>query len=305
MIAPKGMVATDGRVMLANELDELDELAIIPREIRIGGETLRSDDRANLVRSKAREATGHRRSVQVLPPRREDFLPVYQELAERHEHIISVHLMEAFDAAAREARICRQLMQPTNQVHVYEAKTLEGGLEFLLRTAMSLAAEGATATQLLTLLRYLETHMLTFLLATGACSSQPWARVSGVQVVRSLLPATETLFFFDPKTGKLQAISQASELHAQIGPLLSQRWAPLRYRVVARFRGYSAVQLERLRESLLAAGVPEPAELQPVAASFLAGFPQQFVELLFLPTEADLRRLCGLVQDLVWWKGAS
>ena len=299
------MVVTDGRVLLASELEERPSLAVLPREVRIEGTVHRSDDRINMLRSLAREATGRRRPVTVLPPQREHFLPVYQAIAERYSDVVSLHLMEAFDPAARAARICRSLMQPFHQIHVYEAKTLEGGLEFLLSTALGLIDDGATAPQLLTLLRYLETHMLTFLLASGACPNQPWANISGFQRLRSLVPFTETLLYFEPKQGRLDAISQGTQLHSQLGPLLAQRWAPLRYRVRGRYRGYTAPQLERLQTSLLAAGVPETPEWEPVAASYLPGLPQQFVELLFLPTEEDLRRLFGLVQDLVWWKGAA
>lgn len=305
MVAVGGMIVTDGRVLLASELEEFPELTVIPREIRIDAQTLRSDDRIKMIRSLVREATNHNRKVRVLPPQREHFLPVYQALGEHYEQLISMHLMGTFDQAAREARICRQLMQPSHQIHVYEAKTLEGGLEFLLRTALDLAKEGANVSQLLTLLRYLETHMLTFLLAMGSCPSQPWVEVSGPQRVRSMMPSMETLWFFDPKQNSMQVISQARDLHSQVGPLLQQRWGPLRYRVLARYRGYNPQQVERLRSSLSAAGVSEVPRFEPMAATFLPGFPQQCIELLFLPTESDLQRLYGLIQDLVWWKGAA
>lgn len=300
-----GMVVTDGRVLLASELEEQPSLAVLPREIRIDGTVHRSDERINILRSLAREAAGRRRAVAVLPPQREQFLPVYQALAERHSDVVSLHLQEAFDPAARTARICRSLMQPFHQIHVYEAKTLEGGLEFLLTTALGLVDDGATAQQLLTLLRYLETHMLTFLLAAGASPGQPWTRFSAFQRVRSMVPFTETLLYFEPKTGRLDVISQGAQLHAQLGALLTQRWAPLRYRIRGRYRGYEPAQLEQLQASLLAAGVPEAPQWEPITASFLPGLPQQFIELLFLPTDEDLRRLFGLVQDLVWWKGAA
>ena len=87
-------------------------------------------------------------------------------------------IWQVFDGAAREARVCRQLMQPDQHIEVYEAKTLEGGLDFLLKSTLAMLVEGATTTQVLALLRYLETHMLTFLLTPGADPSHPWTSVN-------------------------------------------------------------------------------------------------------------------------------
>lgn len=301
-----GLVVTDGRVLLASETDdELRGLTVIPRAVRIDGQTLSSDDRSNVIRSLAREAANRKGALDVLPPRREQFLQMYQELSARWNQVVSVHLLDGFDGALREARICRQLMQPTQQVHVYEAKTLEGGLEFLLKTALRLAQDGANATQVLTLLRYLETHMLTFLITPGVGVPQPWMRLNFVQRLRGMAPGTETLWFFDPKERRLDVVHQTARLHEQVGPLLQARWGTLRYAAMVRYRGYGHDELDRLRKGLETAGLPEAPRAEPVAATFIPGLPKQFIELVLLPTDADLRRLCGLVQDLAWWKGAA
>jgi hypothetical protein len=186
---------------------------------------------------------------------------------------------------------------------VYEAKTLEGGLEFLLRTALSLVEDGASATQLLALLRYLETHMLTFLLVPGAQTPQPWSKLSGIERTRSMMPASETAWHIDPKQGKFTVAAQGIGLHARLGSLIQKRWGTLRYRAVLRYRGYQPSQMERLSASLQEAGVTELPRLERVAATFLPCLPKTFVEVLLLPTEADLARLRGLVQDPIWWKG--
>lgn len=306
MTEQTGLVVTDGRVLLSSEIDdELRDLTVIPRTVRVDGQTLNSDERSNVIRSLAREAANRKGSVEVLPPQREQFLRAYQALGERWSQLVSVHLLDTFDGASREARICRQLMQPTHQIHVYEAKTLEGGLEFLLRTALRLAADGATATQVLTLLRYLETHMLTFLLTPGIGTPQPWQHLTGMQRLHGMWPGVETLWFFDPKERRFQVINQAPLNHAKIGPLLEARWGRLRYTALLRYRGYSPTQLSELSASLEAAGLPAAPRIEPAAATFIPGLPKQFIELVLLPTDDDLRRLYGLVHDLAWWKGAA
>lgn len=136
-----GTVVTDGRVLLGSDFESPDALTVIPREIRVNGETLRSDERINRVRALVHEALERGRSPEVLPPQREQFLGIYQQLAERQPHVVSIHYLGSLDGAAREARVCRQLMQPLQQIDVYEAKTLEGGLEFVIKTAQALAQE--------------------------------------------------------------------------------------------------------------------------------------------------------------------
>jgi hypothetical protein len=300
-----GMVVTDGRVLLGSEIEAAPELAVIPREVELGDQKLRSDERVNMIRSLAREASSRGRPPKVLPPQREHFLNTYLALAEQHPHIISIHHLASLDGAAREARICRQLMHPLQHIDVYETKTLEGGLEFVLKTALTLTQEGASATQLLALLRYLETHMLTFLLTPGAARPQPWASVSTGQRLMSMWPSTETLWHFDPKQRRLVVVAQGRNVAARVGPILQQRWGPLRYTAALRYRGYSHAQLEQITASLQASGLPELPRREPVAATFIPLLPHTFVELLLLPTEADLLRLRGLVQDPIWWKGAA
>jgi hypothetical protein len=291
--------------LLGSEIEDPGSLTVIPREVRVNGETLRSDERVNVLRSIAHDALDRGRPAEVLPPQREHFLGTYQALAEDQAHVVSIHYLAALDGAAREARICRQLMQPIQQIDVYEAKTLEGGLEFLLKTALTLVQEGASTTQLLALLRYLEPHMLTFLLTPGAIKAQPWNTLSSGARLRSLLPSTETLWHFDAKQRKLVVVQQGDRLHTRIGEILQHGWGALHYEAVVRYRGYSQSQLDALNASLEAAGLPEPPRVEPVAATFLPCLPPTFVELLLLPTAAEMTRLRGLVQDPIWWKGAA
>lgn len=300
-----GTVVTDGRVLLGSDFENPDALTVIPREIRVNGETLRSDERINQVRALVHQALERGRSPEVLPPQREQFLGIYQQLAEQQPHVVSIHYLGSLDGAAREARVCRQLMQPLQQIDVYEAKTLEGGLEFVIKTAQALAQQGASATQLLALLRYLEPHMLTFLLTPGAIKPQPWNIIPGAARLRSLMPSSETLWHFDPKQRKLVVVQQGDQLTKRVGAIIQHGWGKLRYEAVIRYRGYSQEQVNQLSAGLEAAGLPEPPRLEPVAAAFLPCLPPRFIELLLLPTAADVARLRGLVQDPIWWKGAA
>lgn len=300
MLKQAGAVVTDGRVVLGGNITPQPNLAIIPREIRVGKHTLLSDERADVLASGAKG-----KQPQVLPPQRELFIQTYQALMPQYDHVVSLHYLGAMDGAAREAQICRQLMQPTQQIDVYEAKTLEGGLEFLLQTAVTLLDEGASAAQLLVLLRYLETHMHTLLLAPGLGQRGPWAQASPMERIRSMVPSSETLWHFDPKQRRLQPIAQGSRLPARSGLLLQQRWGALHYAGTLRYRGYKLPQIEELAQGLRAAGVAETLRVVPVETTFIPCVPQTFVEILLVPSETHLARLRSLVQDPIWWKGAA
>ncbi|MBA3944829.1 MAG: DegV family protein [Herpetosiphonaceae bacterium] len=300
-----GTVVTDRRVLLGSDIQEQVNLAVLPRNVRIDGQLVANDERLNVVRAMAHNAIGRGRPPEVLPPDREQFLGTYQALAEQHPHLVSIHYLATLDGAAREARVCHQLMQPDQQIEVYEAKTLEGGLDFLLKSTLAMLVEGATTTQVLALLRYLETHMLTFLLTPGAVQAQPWATVSGTHRARSMVPATETLWHFDSQLRRLVPVRQSGQLHAKLGPLLQSRWSMTRYAMVVRYRGYTQNQIAELTGSLQRAGLEAAPHLEPIAATFLPCMPPRFIELLLLPTEADMSRLQGLIQNPIWWKGAA
>jgi len=296
-------VVTDGRVLLGGELDELSGVAVIPRNVRVGRETLNSDDaRTNMIRSLARESLLRGEPPEVLPPERAQFLELYTRLAQQHAHVVSVHYVHALDGAAREARVCRQLMQPLQQVDIYEAKTLEGGLSFLLRTAAQLAEDGASAAQVLALLRYLETHMLTLLL-TPRSGGGNLAEAHALHRLRNLVPSNETLWHFEPKTRKLVVVAQGHKLHSRLGEVLSRRWGKLRYAPLLRYWGYERAEIDTIIAGLEAAGLAEAPEAEPATATFLPCGGRRFVELLLVPLPNELQRLRALVQDPIWWKG--
>lgn len=298
-----GLVVTDGRVLLGSGIEELQGLTIIPRDVRLDGQTLHSSDHLNTIRGQA-GATDRRRTARILPPQREQFLQTYLGLAKLHAQVVSIHYLATLDGAAREARVCRQLMQPLQQIEVYEAKALEGGLAFLLRTATTLTQQGASPAQLLALLRYLETHMQTFLLTPNSAQRQPWVTLSMRQRWTSLMPGVETLWHLDPKQRKLVVAGQGIQLHARIGQLLQQRCGTLRYDAVLRPHGYDLKAVERLAASLQAAGIAA-VRVEPATATFLPCLPQSSIEVLLLPVDSDLRRLQALVQDPIWWKGGA
>jgi hypothetical protein len=299
-----GMVVTDGRVVLGNALSGSPALAVVPRDVRVNKETLRSDERLDDLRTMAREARSGSRAPEVLPPDRQCFIETYTGLAPRHPHVVSMHYLASMDSAAREARICRQLMHPYQQIDVYEAKTLEGGFGFLLGTATKLSEDGATAAQLLALLHYLESHMHTFLLTPASAQSQPWASASALRRMASVTPGNETLWRFDPKGRKLVAVAQGIRLHSRIGQTLATRWEGLKFSPVVRHHGWKQTHLDALLKSMTAAGLAD-THMEEVGATFLPHMPATYAELLLLPREADLGRLQALVQDPIWWKGGK
>ena len=79
------------------------------------------------------------------------------------------------------------------------------------------------------------------------------------------------------------------------------RYTPWWYAIAA----IPNLKLPNLTGSMQRAGLEEPARLEPIAATFLPCMPPRFIELLLLPTEADMQRLQGLIQNPIWWKGAD
>jgi hypothetical protein len=103
----------------------------------------------------------------------------------------------------------------------------------------------------------------------------------------------------------MQVIHQGRQVCAELGTIIHTRWSTLRSTARVRYRGYAKHDLDALVAGLRAGGRVDEVEVEPVTATFVPGMPSAFIELLLLPTAADLQRLRGLVQDPSWWKGTA
>lgn len=296
------MVVTDGRVLLGSDLEQRPGLRVLPRLLAVGRQTLRSDsDRAAI----AAQARAGARGLQFLPPRRDDFLQTYLALAEHQQrHLISIHYPAAVDGAAREARICRQLLHPYQHIDVYEARALEGGLALLVTTAAELSDDGAQPAQVLALLRYLEEQVRTLVVTDQPLPARAWIVASRWQRLRSRLPGTTTICRFDAQCRRLVAVAQGRDLLRHIGAIAAPSGA-LPATAWLRYRGYSHAELDAIASSLRDAGLADAPRRDAVTFNSLPELPARFVEVVFLPAESERARLRAVARDPLWWKGAA
>lgn len=303
MTTPVGTIVTDGRVALSGNVPQHPRLCVVERAVRHKGQTWHSEAQRDTLQTVLQQST--QRTLRVEPPEREHFLGTYTTLAAHQPHVVSIHYGTAFDGAAREARVCRQLMHPQQTIDVYEAATLEGGVHWLLRGALALLDEGASGTQVVALLRFLETRMHTLVLTPYAASPHPWTSTTPMQRARSAVPFTETLWHFDPKQRALVVVAQGRHLHRRVGEIVRERWGGARRPVAVHQRGYRAAQLDALTASLSNAATDHTVTTAMIGASLLPCLPSRCVEIVLGPTDDDLARMRRLVHDPIWWKGAA
>lgn len=303
MTTPVGTIVTDGRVALSGNVPQHERLSVVGRAVRHKGQTWHSETQHERVQTLLQQST--LRTLAVDPPERAQFLRTYTTLAAHQPHVVSIHYGTAFDGAAREARVCRQLMHGQQTIDVYEAATLEGGVHWLLRGALALLDEGATSTQVVALLRFLETRMHTLVLTPHAASPHPWTNSTFVQRARSAIPLMETLWHFDPKQRALVVLAQGRQLHRRVGEIVRERWGAARRPLAVRHRGYKQAQLDAITTSLTGTATEQTVTTTAIGANVIPCLPRRCTEIVLGPTDDDLERMRRLVHDPIWWKGAA
>jgi hypothetical protein len=186
------VIATDAGVDLRAGLAEQYQILVVPRLFQIDGRTY-------LSAVGSRQIAVDESLPVILPARVEDFVNAYSQF--EHTHIVSIHLPGILDNAAMEARKTCDQLGGRQEILVYEARTTEAGIGFLVETASRFLRRVANASpdQVMAFLKQVEQTIVTYLLVydrvdTGAAQQLP------------ILEDVGRMFQLDSVNGELEPI---------------------------------------------------------------------------------------------------
>lgn len=156
------LIVTDGTCDLPRSLFEQYGIELVPLVIQFGTESYRSGIDMRLEEFVARLERGdvHPTTSQ---PTVEDFVAIYERLAERGKPILSIHISEGLSGTVNAARLAAQRL-PEHAITVWDSRTISAALGLHVLTAARAAAAGYSVAQILPLLE--ETYTATDLLFT-------------------------------------------------------------------------------------------------------------------------------------------
>ena len=154
------VIATDASISLKSGFVEQYRVLVVPRRYRIGQQTVLSvDGPAQFV--------SDRTLPELLPAQLDDFIATYRQI--ENASIFSIHSAATIDNAIQQARIARNLLSPGVDLEIFEAKTIDGGVQLLVETAADFvnSEKDATKEQVQALLERIHGHILTLVLCKG------------------------------------------------------------------------------------------------------------------------------------------
>lgn len=285
-------VVTDGMVELATEYIEKYGIIIVPRQVKIGKKSLKSD-RHTTLRDINKGIRTSKASADFPEPPLQIFLDLYQELHARQRGAISVHLSENIDGACHQARVAQGMLPPDVDVLVFESYVLDLGTSFLVRKAARFAGkQGATTQQALALLQRAQ-DAIQVLLITGSPRNLPGSpSLKGEQRIKASIPFTRTLLSLDNSRGTFKVEDQGNDplkLLSGKHHLLRNMDRPRdvlikcrrREKYIGQFQSLLSRQLGNIMNSfnVVRAGIE---------TSYL---PADAIEIVFLPTDAEIERI--------------
>ncbi|WP_455387521.1 DegV family protein [Petrachloros mirabilis] len=186
------VIATDAGVNLRAGLAEQFQILVVPRLFQTAG-------RAHLSAINPRQLAVDETLSNILPARTEDFVNAYSQV--EHTHIVTIHLPWTLDTASAEARRARDQLGDRQEILVYEARTTEAGVSFLVETASRFLRHAANSSpdQIVAFLKQAEQTLVTYLLVndqveTGATQELPISEDTG------------RMYQIDAVTGELEPV---------------------------------------------------------------------------------------------------
>lgn len=273
------VIATDASTNLKSGFAERYEILIVPRRFRLGRQVY------STVEGPTQFATD-RALPELLPAQLEDFVRAYKQVS--NASIVSIHSAATLDNAAHQANVARNLLSPSLDVQVFEAKTIDGGVQCLVETAGSCvkAIEEATKEQVLALLERVQREMITLLFARGTgglpCDSSPTL----AQMLSCLL-GSRLVFRLDSSTGMFKQIQADPP-----GPRL--RFEDTQ-EIIVQWRRRNVQETNRLLAEMIGRIRSDNFELREI---YLRNplFPDDFVGLVAFPNSARISELIKWVK---------
>jgi len=294
-------IVTDGMVELAAEYIEKYGIVVVPRQVKIGKKSLKSD-RNTTLRELNKEIRSSKISAKFPEPPLQIFLDLYRELHTRRRSAISIHLSESIDGACHQARVAQGLLSPDVDVLVFESHVLDVGTSFLVRTAARFAGkQGATTQQTLALLQRVQ-DAVQVVLITGSPHNLPGSpSLKGEQRIKTGIPFMKTLLSLDSFRGTFRVEGQGTDPLK----LLSGKYhlfrnidGPRDVLIKCRRREKSIGQFQSLLSRQLGNTMNSFNVIRAgVEASYL---PADAIEIIFLPTGAEIAKI---EHSIIKWGG--
>ncbi len=285
-------VVTDGMVELAGGYVEKYGIVVVPRQVKIGKESFKSD-RYTTLRDINKGLRLSKVSAKFPKPPLQIFLGLYQELHARQRAAISIHLSESIDGACHQAKVARSMLPPEVEVFIFESHVLDVGASFLVRTAAEFAGkQGVTAQQALALLHRVQ-DAIQVLLITGSPGSLPGSlSLKGEQRIKAGVPFMKTLLSLDSSRGTFRVEGQGTDpLKLLFGKhhLFRSIDRPRDVLIKCRHREKSIGQFQSLLSKQLGNIMNSFNIVRAgIEASYL---PADVIEIVFLPTYAEIERI--------------
>jgi hypothetical protein len=201
-------IVTDGSVDLPHELIRELGIVVVPCLVKAGRKTYESSAQTPL-RAIARTHGG---DLTVVTPSFSQFFTVYQSLG--NVPIISIHGSHAFSSIGVVARVARNVVVPVIDLRLFEGRTIDLGLSFLVEVAARAALEGYEQDQIVLILRRLQQERLaTFIVRRSLRGAERYMEEDGLLTrLKGYLPFMEHLLAVDKVQNSLALLSQGMGL---------------------------------------------------------------------------------------------
>lgn len=189
------VIATDAGIDLRTGLAEHYQILIVPR-------LFRAEDGVHLSATGPKQFAMDESLSEILPARAEDFINAYSQV--ERAHIVTIHLSKIFDNAADAARKAQSLLGNRREIQVFEAKTTEAGVGFLVETVSHFIqqAKSPSPDQVVSFLKQVGLELGTYLFVEDPVGP-PIANESGWLDEPQLSEGFGRMFQFDAETGEL------------------------------------------------------------------------------------------------------
>lgn len=148
-------IVTDSTSDLDPTIAAEQHITLVPAHVRFG-----DIDYKDGVDIKGEQFYGMLAEAEELPqtsqPSVGEFVEVYQELAQDHEHIVSLHVSGKLSGTVQSALTATQQMQEESdcKIHVVDTQSASLGIAYMAREAARLAGEGVEADRIVNHIKY-------------------------------------------------------------------------------------------------------------------------------------------------------
>ncbi len=193
-------IVTDGGVSLTSETIRDLNISIVPCLCKMGKQTVESSAEMPLP-AVCQKAGG--KEFETEPPLLGRFLDAYRALGDAPA--ISIHSAHSLSKVGHVARLAHAMVTPRRNVKLFEARTVDLGVTFLVEAAAQAAQEGMGQEQIVLLLRRLEDEKLSTLILTSDVSGmEKRLRLDGsLSRLTRFLPMMQHLVMVDKTQGDL------------------------------------------------------------------------------------------------------